>query len=365
MPHVDTLMPKKHAFAIRFGQRPLTAFKNYRDAIKVDLIKWDDPSAMMKGTYDFVKATWSEDGKESSRATEREMEYALQQMMEGKALGLGLETMNFMFRISGITRIDTHQIVRQRIGVTFSQQCSGDQFWHHQNCLVEPSIYYSPDWNRYKEFTLEAKNLYAQLCDDGISIQAARSVLPHNLETFIFMNTNLATLLFFHQKRIDDGSQTWQINEIAQQMANEASAKFPALFEMFEKNKKRFKFQRDASADRQNTFSTALYLPEEDNFEYHKRDFLYDQRKKDMHGVGPANRLTHAFTPKYYWGHLELTEAEYWYIYNEYKILDENIHDNPKLSNEGIRTMAINMNDRIHAQFATGTLFPRGKGESR
>ena len=126
--HDPNLIPKKHEFGILFGQKPLTKFKDYRKSIKVDLIKYDDREQMLKGTYDFAKATWSVDGRESDDATEEEMKDALAQMIGGKALGLGLETINLMFRMSGINRIDTHQIVRQRIGVTFSQMCSGGSY---------------------------------------------------------------------------------------------------------------------------------------------------------------------------------------------------------------------------------------------
>ena len=246
---------------------------------------------------------------------------ALNQMLSGKALGLGLETINFTFRISGITRIDTHQLVRQRIGVTFSQQCTGDRMMHHNDILVEEAI----AENHYDDFinaTLEAKQCYAKLNDDGVSIQAARSILPHNLETFIFMNTNLMTVLFFHKKRIDDGSQTWAINEIAQQMADQICLVYPELTEVFEKNKKAFDFQKKASADRKNTFSTNLYLPKVDEFEYHERDFLYQKTKDEMHKLGkPA-------PTRYFWGTVEIDEALYNQIKFEYDRLVNEIKQN-------------------------------------
>lgn len=317
MPHNLSLEPKPHAFRSLFGQRPLTHFKDYRSSIKVDLIKYDDRQSMLRGTYDFVKATWSEDGRESDRATETEMEDALQQMLSGKALGLGLETVNFMFRISGITRIDTHQIVRQRIGVTFSQQCTGDRMLHHNDVLVEESI---DDiiQNRisFENSTLQCKNTYASMIDRSVSIQAARSILPHNLETFIFMNVNLMTLLFFHQKRIDDGSQTWQINVIAQQMADEVCKIYPEMKEVFERNKTKFKFQKEASADRKNLFSTSLYLPKEDSFDYNERDFLYNTTKEAMHFRDkPA-------ADSYFWGFRNVSKSQYNYIKSEYSKLD-------------------------------------------
>ena len=122
MPHIDSLQPKKHAFANRLGQKPLTKFKDYRQNIKVKLIKHDDPEQMLKGTFKFVKATWADSPIDNELVNEDQMKDALHQMLSGKALGLGLETVNLMFEISGITHIDAQQITRQRIGVTFSAQ---------------------------------------------------------------------------------------------------------------------------------------------------------------------------------------------------------------------------------------------------
>lgn len=322
--HNPDLIPKHHSFRVLFGQKPLTKFIDYRKAIKVDLVKHDDPEQSLKGTYDFVKATWSEDGKESERATNQEMHDALSAMLSGKALGLGLETISFIFRISGITRIDTHQIVRQRIGVTFSQQCTGDRMMHHNDVLVEESIAQdSYSLMQFVDSTLSCKETYADLIDTRkISIQAARSILPHNLSTFIFMKIDLSTLLFFHKKRIDDGSQTWQINEIAQQMADEVCKVYPELKGVFEKNKKAFKFQKEASADRTNTFSTGLYVPRDDEFEYHNRDFLYPMKKTEMHFTGTP------IEDRYYFGNQKITKEGYELAKREYEFLDKDIRSN-------------------------------------
>lgn len=352
MSHVPELEPKHHAFRILFGQRPLTKFKDYRSNIKVDLIKHDDRESMLRGTYDFVKATWSEDGKESSRATEEEMQEALHAMLSGKALGLGLETVNFMFRISGITRVDTHQIVRQRIGVTFSQQCTGDRMMHHNDVLVEESIVNHPDLlDEFMKATLACKKSYANMIDSNeLSIQAARGILPHNLETFIFMNVNLMTLLFFHQKRIDDGSQTWQINQIAQQMEDQVCEVFPELKAVFEKNKSKFKFQKEASADRKNLFSTGLYVPKQDEFDYNNRDFLYPMKKEEMHYTNTP------IEDRFFWGDREITKEQYDYIAGAYTLLDEDVKRN-HFSNEEIKQKAVDMTNTLETTLENGLSF--------
>jgi len=343
MPHINSLIPKTPEFDILFGQRPLTRFRDYRKSIKVDLIKHDNKEEMLKGTYDFVKATWSQDGKESERASKEEMIDALNQMFEGKALQLGLETVNFIFRISGITRIDTHQLVRQRIGVTFSQMCSGDQFWNHRDCLVEECIAQDKDLlDRYIRTTLIAKDLYATLNDSlKVSIQSSREILPQNLDLFIFMKVDLSTLLFFYKKRIDNESQTWAINEIARQMQEEVCKVFPEMKTAFDKMKGSFDFQRKAASDRQNTFSTGLYIPEKDEFDYHNRDFLYPLKKNEMHFTNTPIDDT------YYWGFKEITKQQYEDIKLEYQAHNKTVK-NMHYSNEEILERAELLNVNIN-----------------
>lgn len=348
MPHNPELPPKRKAFKVLFGQRPLTKFKDYKKAIKVELLNPEPEEKMMERIYPFVKATWC-DTPEEGVGTKEQMKDALHQMLSGKALGLGLEAVNLTFRISGITRIDTHQIVRQRIGVVFSQQCSGDRFLTHNDVLMEESIAMDPEnIHEFVQATLGAKNAYSHMVDSGVSIQAARTIIPQNLETFILMHTNLSTLLFFHQKRIDDGSQTWEINEIAQQMADQVCAVYPELKDVFERNKKKFRFQREASADRKNTFSTGLYVPKEDEFEYNKMDFLYPMDKETMHFTRTP------IEDRYYWGYLKVEKEQYEYIQQEYdKLTKETAENDFNIGEIQRRAEAVNQAIIKHFGFTT------------
>jgi len=121
---------------------------------------------MLKGTYKFVKATWADSPDDNDNTTIDEMKYAMQQMLSGKALGLGLETINFIFEINGINHIDAQQITRQRIGVTFSAQCTGDRFLNHNDVLVEESIAQDSELlENFIDTTLRAKMSYAEMVD--------------------------------------------------------------------------------------------------------------------------------------------------------------------------------------------------------
>ena len=338
--HNEKLEPKAHPYKIMFGQRPLTRFKDYRKAIKVDLLYAPPRKQVLKGIYNFVKATWSDDGMESEKATTKQMSEALSAMLEGKALGLGIECMDFIYRIGGITRVDTHQIVRNRVGITYSQQCTGDRFLNHNDVLIEECMAKDPKvLDMVISATLHAKNAYAEMCDSQyVSIQAAREILPHNLETFIFVKINLMTLLQFYKKRIDDGSQTWSMNIIAQQMADAVCKEYPELKPAFEKSKTSFRLQTETSKDRKNMFSTSLYIPLNDTeFEYNNRDFLYSKKKSEM------NYTNTPIKDSYYWGFTEVDEKVYNQIKNLYEKMSEEV-DEKHLSNQDILNKLIIVN---------------------
>lgn len=324
MPHLNTLTPKQHPFRIVFGQKALTHYKDYRKAIKVELLNPEPKEQMMRRIYQFVRATWADTPEQNANPTEEQMSEGLTAMLSGKSLGLGLEATNLTFKISGISRVDLQQIVRQRIGVVYSVQCTGDRDLRHSEILVEESI--AKNASNLTSF-IDAINLtkssYVAMVDSqGVSIQAARLVLPEAREGFMFMNTNLSTLMFFHQKRIDDGSQTWEINQIAQKMADAVCEVYPELAGVFEKNKTKFKFQREASADRKNTFSTGLYLPKVDDYDYHERDVLYPMTKEQMHFTNTPIEDT------YYWGLMKLSKKQYDLVQNKYAENNKKIHSN-------------------------------------
>ena len=124
-------------------------------------------------------------------------------------------------------------------------------------------------------------------------------------------------------------------------MARKAAVVYPELNAVFEKLKGSFKFQREASEDRKNTFSTSLYVPiDGGEFDFNYRDFLYPFRKVDMHLTGtPIN-------PRYFWGFREVDEFEYRGIKTAYEVLDDEVSRN-HYSNDKIKEIAEAVNSTI------------------
>lgn len=340
--HNPELIPKLHPYKLRFGQLPLTLFRDYRSAIKVELLNPEPKEQMMQRLYRFVRATWEDSVDDNLNPTKEQMEDGLNAMLSGQALGLGLEATQLTFAISGITRIDLQQIVRQRVGVVFSVQATGDRDLRHGSILVEESIAQdSTLLDNYTDSVLSCKNSYSKMVDSQIvSIQTARLVLPETREMHMYMNTNLSTFLFFYQKRIDDSSQTWQMNEIVRKMAEEVCKVYPELTNVIEKSKKKFTFSKDSESDRKNTFATALYIPKIDSYEYNDRDYLYNETKEAFNWTDTPIENT------YYWGTSKITKTQYDSIaslYSQSSLTADETH----LTNEEILQMNKTENEKI------------------
>lgn len=342
MSHKEQLAPKKHPYKMRFGQKSLTHFKDYRKSIRIRLVEPESKETMMKRLYQFVRTTWEDDVNDNANPTEKQMQEGLEAMLSGQALGLGLEATQLTFEISGITRVDLQQIVRQRVGVTFSVQCTGDRDIRHNPILIEESITQDSDLlDSIVHSTLETKKTYSKLMDSfKVSIQGARLALPESREMHMRMHTNLSTFLFFHQKRIDDSSQTWQMNEIVRKMAEEICKVYPEMETVIKKNSKKFTMAKDAESNRASTFATALYLPKEDTYDYHGRDYLYGKTKEEFNFTNTPIEDT------YYWDDRDVSKLEYDAIKKKYDNNDL-IADERSMSNEEILKMNLITNEEI------------------
>lgn len=274
---------EKPAHVLR-GETPRTLFRDEFDSIRADLIYYPDNRIDLVA-YAFQKATWSNEiyipGKDKKK--DKEITDKLQiEAMKGNGLPLSLELYDFVFGISGIDRILTHQIVRTRIGATYSQQCSGDKDWRHHNVLVPRSIYQNNErYTSFKQMVLKSKMLYAEMLDTmEVPILDARRILPHCLETFIYVKFNLTALMTFIKKRDCVQTQEPTMVILARKMREAVIAKFPALSDMLRNECERgscFYTKSDRLT------GTSMFIPDKNHdFDYNKNNFIYDKTVHEM-----------------------------------------------------------------------------------
>lgn len=141
----------------------------------------------------------------------------------GRALGCWmaghtsvLEHVTVTFRIFGISRACSHQLVRHRLA-SFVQESqrytkidtsTGD--WY----ITPPKMVGVPEYKRHMERCGDA---YQSALDAGIKPEDARYLLPEATKTSVVMTMNLREFESFYKLRIDKAAQ-WEIRELARWM---------------------------------------------------------------------------------------------------------------------------------------------------
>lgn len=123
-----------------------------------------------------------------------------------------MEHIYFTFKIEGISRACSHQLVRHR-HCSFTQRsqryCSEDGFG-----FVTPS---TVDEGRFANDMEDIKDWYEEYQKSGVPNEDARYVLPNACETSLYLSCNLRELIHMSNERLCLRAQ-WEIRELVQQM---------------------------------------------------------------------------------------------------------------------------------------------------
>ena len=129
-----------------------------------------------------------------------------------------MEHIYFTFKIEGISRACSHQLVRHR-HCSFTQRsqryCSEDGFGFVTPPLIEETI--GANW-AYDANMRDIQKKYA-LLQTTVPNEDARYVLPNACETSLYLSCNLRELIHMSNERLCRRAQ-WEIRELVQQMVN-------------------------------------------------------------------------------------------------------------------------------------------------
>ena len=127
------------------------------------------------------------------------------------------EHIYFTFRINGISRACSHQLVRHRM-CSFTQRsqryCSEDGFEY----VVPPSIAF--DENTGLEYILamaDIKDEYNTLTNLRVPNEDARYILPNACHTDLYLSCNLRELIHICNERLCSRAQ-WEIRQLVKKM---------------------------------------------------------------------------------------------------------------------------------------------------
>jgi thymidylate synthase (FAD) len=173
--------------------------------------------------------------------------------------GLGHESpfehVNFTFGIEGVSRSLTHQLVRHRIGSSYSQKSQRYVTEGSFEYIVPPEIKKIPQAYEMYVNTMEIQQQaydsltsllfeahYSALKNNGKkdkeakasaekqAIEDARFVLPNACETKIMVTMNARALFNFFQKRCCNRAQ-WEIRDLATHMLKLVKEIAPSIFQ--------------------------------------------------------------------------------------------------------------------------------------
>lgn len=126
------------------------------------------------------------------------------------------EHIYFTFKIEGISRACSHQLVRHR-HCSFTQRsqryCSEDGF----GFVVPPTIVERNDCGDYEQFMKTVADTYTYAQEAGVPNEDARYVLPNACMTSLYLSCNLRELIHMANERLCMRAQ-WEIRELVKLM---------------------------------------------------------------------------------------------------------------------------------------------------
>lgn len=165
--------------------------------------------------------------KSFDKITEGSAERFIKMLIKNNHLSV-IEHASATFRISGVSRALTHQLVRHRL-LSISQQSQRyvkeDQFEY----ILPSSVIANQFGAEYTNLMESIQSLYTKMVASGVKAEDARMVLPQSCTTEIVITGNFRELRHVIEERISPAAQ-WEIRELATEMLSILKEKAPSCF---------------------------------------------------------------------------------------------------------------------------------------
>lgn len=202
-----------------------------QDKLKVKLLSYTaDPEqnivAAIRQCYSPVGA------KELKQKTNKETrERLIKQVIASGHLST-LEHASFTFAIEGVSRVTEIQLIRHRIGCSYSIQSGRYVKRTGAQYVIPPSILNGDKkiLAKVKKHFENTQKLYNELTELGVKAEDARYCQPQSLKTKIVVTMDVRALLHFFNLRCCRRAQ-WEIQALANEMLKLVKPKAPIIFE--------------------------------------------------------------------------------------------------------------------------------------
>lgn len=216
------------------------------DTINVELLSASDYSQWVRAAFYASLVTWDTTPQipvsyQMNELLFEHMEERLLSMLSKRPISVALEAAVFTFKITGIPRSMTHQIVRHR------QMAFGQQSYRVSSCYSDPvrvpvslleaieqkgiePLYEDAEekkqaaknlLNEYVEAVKNVRHVYKHLIEFGIPMEQARNIMPMGTCTKIAVTMRLRDMIEYFQGRTSDITQdehTYLVCLMAQEM---------------------------------------------------------------------------------------------------------------------------------------------------
>ena len=139
-------------------------------------------------------------------------EVKLLNILKERPISVALEGVVFNFKVTGIPRTQTHQIVRHR-QMSFGQQsfrvssCYSDPVRIPQDLLEDTSEMDEYLIHKYTETVARCRKTYKELIQKGIPMEQARNIMPMGTCTKISITMRLRDMIAYVKDRTSDIAQ--------------------------------------------------------------------------------------------------------------------------------------------------------------
>lgn len=193
--------------------------------LRVKLLSWSNNVEL--AIMSFVCQTWGATFDLSSY-TQDEIDGIVDMALSGKTLPLALESIQFTFQIDNLSRAISHQLVRVRVGSSFSQKGMSDTNYENESFIIPAAIEAVGKTDEYCELMRGNYKFYSELVNLGVPFQEARYVLPHASTTSLVWSVNLLSLRNFCMNRMCS-TQSWEINTLCKLIKKEVKKVYPKI----------------------------------------------------------------------------------------------------------------------------------------
>lgn len=181
----------------------MSTIKNGFGGIKVTLLDAGNPKPF-EMFWNWYRETWySLRTQEFDPSNPKHIE-AAKEVVDGKALPVPQEALNFQIRVEGLSRVALAQFTRGRVGWAYCVTSQMPEKVEHE-VIVPMNIYESEFGDEAKKLVASSQKLYDKMVAAGVPPQDCRYLLIHGQTTNLACVVNFMALRGYFARRCENG----------------------------------------------------------------------------------------------------------------------------------------------------------------